>query len=119
MATNPVRGRLGRDELLAELARALRACYPERAEQLILEVERRMPPEGEVEPFVRRATAKVDAEAPAEAVAKSLIELVDSIEREQDDGARYCWSAAVERLRDPTKVFLEVRVTPAGLTEKK
>jgi hypothetical protein len=115
------RGRLSRDELLADTTRALRACFPDRAEDLILELERRMKPEGEPEPFVRRATAKLSPDATPESVAKSLIELVDSIEREDDEGARFRWSAAVEKLRDPTAIFLEVRVTPASLSvpEKK
>lgn len=110
------RRRLSRDELLAETSRALRACYPDRAEDLIVELERRMKPEGQPEPFVRRATTKLPTDATPDAVAKSLIELVDSIEREDDEGARWCWSAAVEKLRDPTAIFLEVRVTPASLS---
>jgi hypothetical protein len=113
---DPKRRRITRDELLAELTRALRACYPDRAEDMILELERRMKPEGEPEPFVRRATAKLAPDASPEAVTKSLIELVDSIEREDDEGARFRWSAAVEKLRDPTAIFLEVRVTPASLS---
>jgi hypothetical protein len=109
------RRHFSRDELLADLTRALRACYPDRAESMIVELERRMKPEGQVEPFVRRATAKLATDAPADAVVKSLIELVDTIERQDDEGPRFNWSAAVERLRDPTAIFLEVRVTPASL----
>ena len=107
--------RLSRDEILVETTRALRACYPDRAEEMITEIERRMKPEGEPEPFVRRATAKLPVDAPPDAIAKSLIELVDAIEREDEEGARWRWSAAVEPLRDPTAIFLEVRVTPASL----
>ncbi len=109
------RRHFSRDELLADLTRALRVCYPDRAESMIVELERRMKPEGQVEPFVRRATAKLATDAPADAIVKSLIELVDSIERQDDDGARFNWSAAVERIRDPPAIFLEVRVTPASL----
>lgn len=113
------RRRVSRDELLQEVGRALRACFPERADDLIVELERRIKPEGQPEPFVRRATAKLPTDAPADAVVKNMIELVDAIERQDDDGARWCWSAALERLRDPTAIFLEVRVTPASLGEKK
>ena len=113
------RRRLTRDELLQEVGRALRACYPDRAEDLIVELERRIKPEGQPEPFVRRATAKLEHDAAADTVVRSMIELVDSIERQDDEGARWCWSAALEKLRDPTEIFLEVRVTPASLETKK
>ena len=36
------RARPTRDDLLAEIARAVRACYPDRADILIAEVERRL-----------------------------------------------------------------------------
>jgi len=111
--------RLSRDEILVETTRALRACYPDRAEEMITEIERRMKPEGEPEPFVRRATAKLPVDAPPDVIAKSLIELVDTIERQDEEGARWRWSAQVEPLRDATAIFLEVRVTPASLSDPK
>lgn len=119
MPVDPKRRRLSRDEILAETTRALRECYPERAEEMITEIERRMKPEGDPEPFVRRATAKLPTDATPDVIAKALIELVDTIEREDEEGARWRWSASIEPLRDPTAIFLEVRVTPASLSDPK
>lgn len=105
--------RIPREVLLHEVSRALRASFPDRAEPLIRELEKRLT--REVPETMRRGSAAVTidlADQGAAGVAQAVIALVDNVERHLPAGPRLRWGVRFTPAGG-TNARLEVRAVPA------
>ncbi len=103
--------RIPREVLLYEIARALRASFPDRAERLLRELERRLARDVPETPRVMTASTSLQGEHDPRDIADAVIALVDNVER-RSANPRWRWGVDATFDRPARELLLEVRATP-------